>query len=652
MEEHLDEIKQFKEQIIGFLNDRQLDHSLLIGVNSQIQSKFSQWILSSFNVDYLNSLWTNIHYPILKYFQKLHFNHYELVNFEYKRLLYLHNTTDFRVKAVELRKLYDNYLRFSKQLQKFYLNLLKQFASFKNELLPENFLNYFEIKQDKQGDVSLLLIFKCCLSLGDIERNQKIIETQYYLPCLSNKNFFNYRNTQEKNKKAKPYFTKAFEYYQLCILLLPGLNDPYNHIGVIYNLLEDKFNALYYFVRSQFARVESKLNNLSALMKKHYFTTMLVDLDKFTESDKLNICLVNLIGYFYHPERYKCGKCIVKDITFKDIESKLIKNLHKLDDETMLKQLTILFGFSKLIENSKYKIFLLKYIERIDFKKLKSIRFLLNVFNENIDDKKVFIQKLIKMSNEFGIHEQPKRHYNFSEDVEFRDCSIIEFKDFDDDFDDINLIIGDCEKVDEDVLRKQAIGYTLNEILSRTDFAKLVNGKYVYDKELKKQVKTKKTEVKKKGLDEEFYSQIVPDEPIKVSTEVKSNDVVVPQSLEEIEEFISKQAEEVKNKLDLELKYLEESEPSHFDAAIEELPPRQNIWSTPQPAYPPQFMQQPPIPTPFAQQFHQYQPPFQPFNPFNQPSNQYPQYQHPFFPFMQQPQQPQQSPKQSDTNLH
>ena len=120
-------------------------------------------------------------------------------------------------------------------------------------------------------------------------------------------------------------------------MLLPALNEPYNHIGVIYNLVDEKFTAVYWFCGRSLRGSQTTLGlaNLTKLLQKHWFTTALVDIVKSTPERRFsntdNECvLVCLIGYIYCPEKYKSGPNIVKKILFSKIETDFFKMLDKI----------------------------------------------------------------------------------------------------------------------------------------------------------------------------------------------------------------------------------------------------------------------------------------------------------------------------------
>ncbi|KAK6455985.1 uncharacterized protein RJT20DRAFT_41018 [Scheffersomyces xylosifermentans] len=411
-----EEIKLYKSQLNEFINKKFVDNSLLLGFNTVLQSKFQTWIVADLSeyyttmnaesssdeipnnqletefqtIKYLDLLWSELHYPMIKFFQRLHANFFNEVCEDFKRAVASGKPNKFKTKPVELRKLNESYLKFHKQIFSYYLNLLKYFSThYKNSLFPKKFLDHFKFDPPptslETDDVTfqsniIFLCHRCLLALGDISRHRSFLENTYVAPCVSNKDFFKYRGLTSKEKYAllSPTYEKAEQLYKLCIALIPGLSQPYNHLGMINNLLDDKFEACIWFLRSQLTRhTEFRLgnSNLQSVLTKKWFLTRLYEIDfaslatkqtsknQQTLEDDLNTALACLVGYIYMPEIYKKGPTIVKNITFFKLESDLYKactdSFEKLilseDSENysfFLKQLTFIFSFYALIEKA------------------------------------------------------------------------------------------------------------------------------------------------------------------------------------------------------------------------------------------------------------------------------------------------------------
>lgn len=403
-----DEIKQHKIQLKDLLESKYIDQSLLLGYINVLQSKYQAWIVSDLSgyyneiesdpsksdiefktIKFFDTIWQDFHYPIIKFFQFNHANLYNQIVSEFE-MHQKSNSGNFKVKPVEMRKINDNFVKFIKQVSSFYHTLLKYFSThYRNQLLPNSFLRNFNYEVSiKSVDTSnanlqaniVFLIHRCLLSLGDLSRHSNIIELSYVRPCISNREFFKFRSfsSKEKSDFMKPHFEKSLRYYKSCILLLPALNEPYNHIGMIYNMVDEKYEACYWFLRSQFTRIPNYtlgLSNFNSVIKKNWFLTNLVDIkledseqhkrlkNIFSAKEKLNYTLVCLVGYFYFPDTYRRGPNIVKNLKYTNIENDFFRELCQCPDllsenlagdiNFCAKQLVFLFSVLKLLEQKR-----------------------------------------------------------------------------------------------------------------------------------------------------------------------------------------------------------------------------------------------------------------------------------------------------------
>ncbi|KAL6451620.1 EBS1 Protein EBS1 [Candida maltosa Xu316] len=627
-----DEIQLYKSQLDDFLQRKFIDQSLLIGFNASLQAKFHSWIVNDLthyqeNLDtafttihFFEILWTEFHSPVIKFFQHQHAKVLEELNNDFKACQKEGRPGDFKVKPVEMRKINDNFIKFIKEIFMFYSKLLKYFVTrYENAYVPNKFLNHFNYKvseraiscsdENFQANV-LYLDHKCCLSLGDILRHQAFVETSFVNPSSSNREFFKHKSLGDSHNFLTAY-SKSIQYYEFCIMLLPALNEPYNHI------VDDKFNAIYWFLRSQYTRIpEYKLgfSNLTKILSKHWFTTALVDIvnaspeRRFTKEQELNVYLICLIGYIYCPERYKNGPNIVKKIPFSKIETELFKSLaSNYEQDMVLKQLTVLFSFVKLTSGDEYEKlarFAFRYVERVlDYMRknnpssLVVLRFILNVLRENKELLDIFhsrrncVMYLTAVLNNYltdsFIDSRPTRKYYFWEDVHFRDCSLIkfQFKDFKDDGifeeNDINHLVGDYSDIDfSNVLSdNQTIEDYENDL--RTS-AILVLGKkllttckeyeFQYDKDaIKFSMKKKQPQIKQ--------NENLVTKPARVEEEK----VIVPTSMEEIESIISEQRSKLRLEVDqgyenMVNKIVDEPEVNLQQQQQQQQPIVKNIW--------------------------------------------------------------------------
>lgn len=412
-ESTIQEIKQFKTQLDQYLSKTFIDPTLLLGSSTVVESKFENWIIADFNdyyasveanrssdfntIKYFETLWSNFHYPIIKFFQKQHQTIYDDTLKEYNQV-----KDNFKLHPVEIRKINDPFIRFINKTSSFYKNLLEYFSThFKNPLIPTKFLVHFEFKVLKNSIPTsnnhlqanlLYLIHKNLLCLGDCSRHRSFIETSYVLPSLNKKNFHKFRVLVNEKKyfTLKPHYELAFTYYRFCILLLPSLNEPYNHIGMINNLIDNKFESMYWFLRSCFTRLPSSklgISNMNNLFNKNWFKTNLYqvlvvnninDFTKnfhnqlFKKSNDLNTMLMCLIGFYYSSNYNINDQFIMKKLHYTKVEfiflnlnfnEDLFLLLVNMDGNFYLKQLIVLMSFNKLISKGRFQKLLRKYFE-------------------------------------------------------------------------------------------------------------------------------------------------------------------------------------------------------------------------------------------------------------------------------------------------
>ncbi|KGK34560.1 hypothetical protein JL09_g6291, partial [Pichia kudriavzevii] len=114
-------------------------------------------------------------------------------------------------------------------------------------------------------------------------------------------------------------YSKSIELYKLSLLILPSLGDPYNHIAIIDNLKDDKFNVIYNFIRASLTSspltiAYSNLLNLlnknaknNSILKKFEQLNSL-DRSTITKNDRLSLLKSQfLILFNYHllPSKWR-----------------------------------------------------------------------------------------------------------------------------------------------------------------------------------------------------------------------------------------------------------------------------------------------------------------------------------------------------------
>lgn len=520
------DLSVYKKQLEDYLNRKNIDQSLILGFTNLLQSKLQSWIVGDFNryfeqaqlgpnaefttIKYFEFLWTEIHYPIIKFFQAHHADYFNQNLQEFRRCQ--NEKATFKLKSVEVRKVNEAFLKVVTQFRLFYMALLKHFLThFKNPLLPLKLLNQFDFVvpsaaiDSVNANIQANLIFlchKCLLCLGDLSRHRAFNDVNYVLPCLSQKNFQKFRiyKAREQPKSQTPKdpqlvaecksqafssYGPSINLYKQCIMLLPTLNEPYNHIGMIYNMVGDKVEACYWFLRSRFTRIPNYdlgLKNLESIMAKSWFQDQLGEAFKRNwQGDDIHhtssIVLLNLIGYAYLPQRYRHGDILYGTETYTKVElsffgyefekshfASLISD-NKEDLNHYAHSLLLLIMFNELLcENGSQKLFRLfkSYIRGFvnalnDYESadgLENVLIFLRLCMSYIKESKSFgkyvlrddqlVISLSRALNElisrFDLYrplhqdEKPTRSYFFTEDVLYKDFLPIkyQFKDFDD----------------------------------------------------------------------------------------------------------------------------------------------------------------------------------------------------------------------------
>ena len=380
-----------------------------------------------------------------------------------------------KLNSVEMRKLNDNYLKFNTQVNQFYYKVINFFvANFKLSKLPPNLVAQFarelelDLEDSQPKSVSLpvqwkivLVLHQCLLSLGNLSRTRTFIELNYLKPSLSVRSYYAHQKDTAKKAKRLEAYSKAFEYYKTCILLDPNLNEPYNHIGMIYNSNDDYYNACYWFVRSQSTfktTFEVGLNNLQLVMKKDEFKSAVI-----TRRDDIDVAFMCLIGYYYLPEIYSeksNPRNVTKSLRYADLELRFWLLIEKLDlskifnatnatDNVIIKQLVLLISFKKLINRDAYDNFIIRYLSKVmtileretnsdeSVKQcaLVCLRFIFSIFREikelrnKTDMRSVqsLVNKLLKEQPTFDLSTKPTRAILFEEDINFKGLSIKEY---------------------------------------------------------------------------------------------------------------------------------------------------------------------------------------------------------------------------------
>lgn len=503
------DITKYKSQLDEFLSKKYVDQPLLLGFTAVVQSKITRWILDDVSAYYekihaseetpqgqasvdfalielLELLWGSFLHPIVKFYQRQHAD------------LYLQSVDSLRdkkkgtFKVVEMRKLNEIFIKFIKSSSSAYKGILQHMmAEYDNPLLPEKYLSDLGVtlsgskkctNADFKANLSFIL-YHCLLGLGNLSRHSATVTNTYVNPCKSVASYYKHLKAQDKNLASLEQYQPALEYYHKCIGLLPALNEPYNHIGVIYNSVNAKFDAALWFLRSQFTRIPNYAVgkvNLATMFKKPWLEGAFASVKekppaKLTDED-INISLLRILASFFFPQFYKghfntetaekefFGLLFSNPETTRFVRNPALVNQH----------LTVLICFfcwaeAEKSQKGKKKLghFLVTYLngylrDVADLKgdkdvHLPNLRFILAFLRKQtgvlsfdkgdlnhsvakavnalvLNDQEKQTHRLAILTDAYVAHDLPTRTHFFSEDVEFKDFGPIgyQFKDFQD----------------------------------------------------------------------------------------------------------------------------------------------------------------------------------------------------------------------------
>ncbi|ODV85210.1 hypothetical protein CANARDRAFT_185426, partial [[Candida] arabinofermentans NRRL YB-2248] len=375
------------------------DDSLLLGTLSFAQSKFSSYVLGEFSyelekMDELNKgnlvdlaqttklspgkvvdrVWIEIHHPTIKYFQsQFHYLSKDSKKKSNKQPKPFPRSSN--INTIEIRKLFDSFVKFISKCYEFYFSLVKEIiatyqlsiyipvkkltSTLKIDNLPEISRKHVPV----EGPIASIVyvINKCILYIGDLSRYRTLI-AKTYLPSTS------------ISKEDNNNYSKSIELYKLSLLILPSLGDPYNHVAIIDNLKEDKFNVVYNFIRSSLSSKPLPIgfNNLITFLSKQPESSPLLkrfelfygtDRSTITKNDRLELLkseFLILFNYYLLPNKWKLRDGYsINNHNIKDIEDDFYQVSSKLDfhkqifNDFYFKQLIILLGGFELLIDKK-----------------------------------------------------------------------------------------------------------------------------------------------------------------------------------------------------------------------------------------------------------------------------------------------------------
>lgn len=505
------DITKYKSNLDDFLSKKYVDQSLLLGFTAVVQSKFSQWIQDDVAAYYesvhaadattpqaqepsafvliqlLELLWGKFLHPIVKFYQRQHADLY------IQSVDSLKDKKKGNFKIVEMRKLNETFSKFVKSSTSAYRSILVHLmAQYDNPLLPKNYLLDVDVatgdqmKKSTNSDFNANLTFvlyHCLLGLGNLNRHSATITVTYVSPCKSVSSYYKHLKQQDRNVSSLKHYEPALQYYQKCIGLLPALNEPYNHIGVIYNSVNAKFDATLWFLRSQFTRIPNYVVgkvNLATIFKKPWlegaFASVKLKHPRKMCEDDVNIWLLRIVAQFFFSSFYKRSfnlEVAEKELTgvlFSNPETtKFVKN-----PELIQQHLTVLVCFfcwadaeNNQTARKRLGFFFMSYLNGYlrDVAELKgdkdahlpNLRFILAFLRKQtalfsfdrgdinhsvakavnaliLNEHEKQAHRLAILNDAFVAQDLPTRTHYFAEDVAFKDFGPIgyQFKDFQD----------------------------------------------------------------------------------------------------------------------------------------------------------------------------------------------------------------------------
>ncbi|GMM28872.1 Ebs1 protein [Martiniozyma asiatica (nom. inval.)] len=272
----MDSVQKYRQDVLSALQPN-IDPSMLLGVLSFAHGRLTVLVLENPTaITLLDSIWMEIHHPAIKHFQRLFHSK--------SRSGHNHRPT------VELRRLFDNFVKFITRTYEFYFGILKSILNSYDlscytpvkkvcaTLKTENAKGKQKLSE-KEVSTYVYLIHKCVLFIGDLSR-YRTLTAKTYLPSTS-------ISKQDNNN-----YSKSIELYKLALLILPSLGDPYNHIAIIDNSKDDKFNVVYNFIRASMTSTPLPIayqNLINLLIKNPKHNSMLKKFIICNNYDRVNI---------------------------------------------------------------------------------------------------------------------------------------------------------------------------------------------------------------------------------------------------------------------------------------------------------------------------------------------------------------------------
>lgn len=278
----------------------------------------------------------------------------------------------------------DNFIKFISKIFKYYATILNETLPGLRDVIPvDRIVSTLKLQPNSErttqlsDDECVQVIHKCVIYIADLSR-YRTHAAKTYMP------------KGNLSKQDNNNYSKSIELYKLALLILPNGGEPFNHIAIIDNAKNDKFNVVYNFIRASMTSTPHMVaysNLLNLLQKqpsansiwKRFCQCNRFNRNGITKNDRMELLksqfLVLVCCYFlptiWGPQ--------VKDIS--KVEDEFYSLMSKLDfhkqifNDFYFKQLIILLGgFELLINKSEgvdcspqvieqYLKFIVRYVE-------------------------------------------------------------------------------------------------------------------------------------------------------------------------------------------------------------------------------------------------------------------------------------------------
>ncbi len=403
MDEFITSNKEMLKEI--FSHSFTTDDSLLFGTLSLLQSRCNSYIIDYVSQSNNNSVseaskpfelaqkpisdlspeevidhvWIDIHHPSIKCFQTKFLQSTKPQRKDRRgKKAYggRRNGSYAGTATVELRKLFDRFVKFVGRCRSFYFDVLHNLLSTYDigvyipvkKVCSTLRLDDFPLDKDdliipevETVAKIVYIVHKCVLYIGDLSRYRTFV-AKTYLPSTA------------ISKADNNNYSKSIELYKLSLLILPSLGDPYNHIAIIDNFKDDKFNVVYNFVRSSMTSSPLKIgfNNLINLLAKqpkqnpilqNFESRNGLDRKTITKNDRMELLKLQflvLLNYYFLPDKWRMkNDRLVKGYQITVIENDFYHLLGGLDfhkqifNDFYFKQLAVLSGVFEMLIDKK-----------------------------------------------------------------------------------------------------------------------------------------------------------------------------------------------------------------------------------------------------------------------------------------------------------